>query len=59
VLAPQLCAGDAVISDNLKPHKNGAVVEAMEHTGARVLPAPPWSPDLMPIEKLFSKVKAA
>src|SRR5436309_3444975 len=26
-------------------------------TGARVLPAPPWSPDLIPIEKMFSKVK--
>jgi transposase len=59
VLAPQLCAGDVVIWDNLKPHKNRAVVEAVEGTGARVLPAPPWSPDLMPIEKMFSKVKTA
>lgn len=57
VLAPQLRPGDVVIWDNLKPHKNPGVIEAVERTGARVLPAPPWSPDLIPIEKLFSKVK--
>jgi len=57
VLAPELCPGDVVIWDNLKPHKDRAVVEAVERTGARVLPAPPWSPDLIPIEKMFSKVK--
>ena len=59
VLAPQLHQGDVVIWDNLKPHKNHAVVEAVERVGARVLPLPPWSPDLTPIEKMFSKVKGA
>lgn len=59
VLAPQLRAGDVVIWDNLKPHKNAGVVAAVERVGARVLPAPPWSPDLIPIEKMFSKVKGA
>ena len=57
VLAPQLRPGDVVLWDNLKPHKNRAVVEAVERVGARVRPLPPWSPDLTPIEKLFSKVK--
>lgn len=57
VLAPHLRPGDVVIWDNLKPHKDRAVVEAVERAGARVLPLPPWSPDLTPIEKLFSKVK--
>lgn len=57
MLAPALGKGDVVIWDNLKPHKNPGVVEAVERTGARVLPAPPWSPDLIPIEKMFSKVK--
>lgn len=57
VLGPTLGAEDVVIWDNLKPHKNRQVVEAVEHTGARVLPLPPWSPDLSPIEKMFSKVK--
>jgi transposase len=59
VLAPELSPRDVVIWDNLKPHKNPGVVQAVEQTGARVLPAPPWSPDLIPIEKMFSKVKGA
>jgi transposase len=57
VLAPALREGDVVIWDNLKPHKDKGVIEAVEQAGARVLPAPPWSPDLVPIEKMFSKVK--
>jgi transposase len=57
VLAPQLHAGDVVLWDNLKPHKDRAAIEAVERVGARVLPLPPWSPDLPPIEKLFAKVK--
>jgi transposase len=59
VLAPQLSEGDVVIWDNLKPHKDDKVIEAVERAGARVLPLPPWGPDLMPAEKLFSKVKGA
>ncbi len=57
VLAPELEEGDVVIWDNLKPHKDKGVIEVIERTGARVLPAPPWRPDLIPIEKMFSKVK--
>ena len=59
VLTPQLHAGDVVIWDNLKPHKDRDAVQAVERTGARVLPAPPWSPDLIPIEKMYAKVKGA
>jgi len=57
VLAPALGRGDVVIWDNLQPHKDAEVIAAVAGTGARVLPAPPWSPDLNPIEKMFSKVK--
>lgn len=57
VLAPQLRRGDVVIWDNLKPHQAAEVVAAVKGAGARVVPLPPWSPDLMPIEKMFSKVK--
>jgi transposase len=59
VLAPQLQPGDVVVWDNLRPHKQAAVVEAVTQAGATVEPAPPWSPDLLPIEKLWSKVKGA
>jgi transposase len=46
-----------VIWDNVKPHECDEAVEAVEAAGARVLPLPPWSPDMAPIEELFSKVK--
>lgn len=57
VLAPHLRPGDVVIWDNLKPHQDADAIKAVQGAGARVLPAPPWSPDLVPIEKMFSKVK--
>jgi transposase len=56
-LVPQLQAGDIVIWDNLKPHHNAEVIRAIQRAGAEVYPLPPWSPDLTPIEKMFSKVK--
>ena len=58
-LVPQPHPGDVVIWDNLKPHKAATVVAAVEQTGARVIPLPPSSPDLTPIEEMFSKVKGA
>ena len=60
VLAPQLHPGDVVVWDNLRPHKATAAVEAVETGRARTLiPLPPWSPDLDPIEEMYSKVKGA
>ena len=59
VLAPQLRPGDVVIWDNPKPHQSEEAVEAVEAAGARVVPLPQWSPDLTPIEEMFSKVKDA
>jgi len=51
--------GDVVVWDNLTPHQSEEAVEAVEGAGARVVPLPPWSPDLTPIEEMFSKVKNA
>jgi transposase len=59
VLVPQLKPGDVVIWDNLKPHKLEEAIETVEEAGARVVPLPPWSPDLTPIEEMVSKVKGA
>src|SRR5215831_10514984 len=59
VLVPELKPGDVVIWDNLKPHKSEEAIEAVEAAGARVVPLPPYSPDLTPIEEMFSKVKGA
>ena len=46
-----------VIWDNVKPHQSDEAIEAVEAAGARVVPLPPYSPDLTPIEEMFSKVK--
>jgi transposase len=56
-LVPELHAGDVVVFDNLQAHKNPAVVAAIEAVGARVEPLPVYSPDLTPIEEMFSKTK--
>ena len=57
VLVSTLCAGDIVVMDNLHLHKNAGVREAIEAAGARLLFLPAYSPDLNPIEKMWSKVK--
>jgi transposase len=57
-LCPTLRPGDVVIADNLSSHKVAGVKEAIEAVGASIRYLPPYSPDLNPIEKLFSKLKA-
>ncbi len=57
-LAPALRRGDIVVMDNLSSHKVKGVREAIEAAGAEAWYLPPYSPDLNPIEKLWSKVKA-
>jgi transposase len=57
VLVPELRPGDVVLWDNLGPHKNAAALQAVVAAGATVKPLPPHSPDLTPIEKLWSKGK--
>ncbi len=57
-LVPTLRPGDIVVMDNLRTHHIQAVGELLHGAGAEVLYLPPYSPDLNPIEKLWSKVKA-
>lgn len=57
VLVPVLRPGDIVIMDNLGSHKGRAVREAIRAAGARLFFLPPYSPDLNPIEQVFSKLK--
>jgi transposase len=57
VLVPALREGDVVVFDNLSSHLSPAVNKAIEGAGATVLRLPPYSPDLNPIEEMFSKFK--
>ena len=57
-LAPSLRPGEVVVMDNLSAHKVAGVREAIEAVGCDLWYLPPYSPDLNPIEKLWSKVKA-
>ena len=57
VLAPALEPGNIVVMDNLSSHKSERVKELVEAVGANVWYLPPYSPDLNPIEMMWSKVK--
>lgn len=57
VLAPTLKPGDIVVIDNLGSHKSHSVERAVRGAGAKLVFLPPYSPDLNPIEQVFSKLK--
>lgn len=58
VLVPWLRPGDIVVMDNLGAHKNERTLELIRAAGASVRFLPAYSPDLNPIEMMWSKVKA-
>ena len=57
MLVPELRPGDIVVMDNLGSHKVAGVQAAIESAGAQLRYLPPYSPDLNPIEQVFSKLK--
>jgi len=57
VLCPALQPDDVVVMDNLASHKVPPVRRLIENAGAQLLYLPPYSPDLNPIEKAWSKLK--
>ena len=57
VLCPKLRSGDVVVMDNLSAHKVAGIREWIEACNAQLLYLPPYSPDLNPIEKAWSKFK--
>jgi transposase len=58
ILVPTLSCGDIVIMDNVSVHKVAGVRAAIQARGATLRYLPPYSPDLNPIEKFFSKLKS-
>jgi transposase len=57
-LVPTLSRGDVVIMDNLGSHKGQVVRRLIRAAGAKLFFLPRYSPDLNPIEQVFSKLKA-
>lgn len=57
MLVPTLRPGDIVVMDHLSPHKSDPTLALIAQAGARVRFRPAYSPDLNPIEMMWSKVK--
>jgi len=57
-LVPTLSKGDIVVMDNLSSHKGSRVEQLIKAAGAELRYLPPYSPDMNPIEKAYSKLKA-
>ena len=58
ILVPTLKPGDIVVIDNLSAHKNQETRDLIESVGTELWFLPPYSPDLNPIEKMWSKIKS-
>jgi len=58
MLIPELRPGDVVVMDNLPTHRVRGVLRLFEKSGHGLLYLPPYSPDLNPIEEMWSKVKS-
>lgn len=57
-LLPTLTKDDIIVMDNMRSHHARAVTDILDASGIRYLYLPPYSPDLNPIEKMWSKIKA-
>ena len=58
VLAPTLSPGGIVIMDNCSAHKVNGVLDPIYSAGASVWFLPEYSPDLNPVELMWSKIKS-
>lgn len=50
--------GDILIMDNMATHKSPTIIGLLKEMGIEVKLLPPYSPDLNPIEKMFSQMKS-
>ena len=55
---PKLRKGMYVVLDNAKIHKVQGVRDLIESAGEKLVFLPPYSPDLSPIEPMWSKLKS-
>lgn len=57
-LLPTLDPNPVIVMDNMRSHHAKTVTDFLNKSGVKYLYLPPYSPDLNPIEKLWSKIKA-
>ncbi|WP_422048606.1 transposase [Shimia sp.] len=58
VLIPEIVPGAVVILDDLATHRNKEAAQSLRDHGCWFLYLPPYSPDLNPIERAFSTLRA-
>lgn len=58
ILLPTLSGNDIIIMDNLRSHHAKVVKGILDSSEIKYLYPPPYCPDLNPIEKMWSKIKA-
>lgn len=58
VLIPELKANQVVILDNASFHRKARLKELLEKVNCKLLPLPPYSPDLNKIEHIWHQVKS-
>ena len=58
VLIPTLHKGDIVVMDNMRTHHIKEVQLLLQDADVKLLYLPAYSPDLNPIENMWSKIKA-
>ena len=56
-LLKNLRPGQTIFLDNIKFHKAEIAQKLVESVGAKLVFLPPYSPDLSPIENMWSKIK--
>jgi transposase len=59
VLCPTRHPGDMVLMDHLRAHTVAGIRAAMARAGVQLVYGPPYSPDVSPIERGWSKLKTA
>lgn len=57
-LLPTLSKNDIIVMDNMRSHHAKIVRQLLDGAGIQYCYLPPYSPDLNPIEKMWSKIKA-
>ena len=56
-LIPQLKEKSVIILDNARFHRMNKLEKIAEKYGHKILPLPPYSPELNPIEKCWANIK--